>query len=337
MFRDLYKKANEEIKGDRAVLDRAFLQAAQPERKKNPVFKYSFIGTAVAAVMVLGAVFANPSVFTNRSDEIGKLGEEEKTESVVTGEESGDDALSFESGELALTSVEDDEVVEDEKTVAESVTNRETVKTPETKMVETQVTVKAQAQGGSGGGEESPDSEEEEPAPVDDYAVAIMSLEGEDEIAVAAEGEDDCAVYEGTTEETPISFSLRDRRLTEAATEDEYEDREGYDEAVTDAAESAYEVRTFSYMYDMSVYTSGAAEVKTEGFVNTEVNPVANGAEAVERAKAECAVEYDTADVYRDGIENVWKVVFSTEGTEGNCQSVYLNSDGVTVLVVYGE
>lgn len=333
MFRDLYKKANEEIKGDRAVLDRAFLQAAQPERKKNPVFKYSFIGTAVAAVMVLGAVFTNPSVFTNRSDEIGKLGTTEPTESVMTDTQSGDEALPLENDEMTHTSVTSDGPVEDYKTEVENNTESEVTVT---KRTETQTVTNAVPHTGSGGEAESR-RHEEEPVEENEANVAVMSLEGADEIAVAAEGEEDWAVYEGTTEDAPVSFSLRGRRLTEAATEDEYEDRESYDETVTDTAESAYEVRTFSYMYDMSVYTSGAAEVKTEGFVNTEVNPVANGAEAVERAKAECTVEYDTADVYRDGIENVWKVVFGTEGTEGNCQSVYLNSDGVTVLVVYGE
>ena len=38
-----------------------------------------------------------------------------------------------------------------------------------------------------------------------------------------------------------------------------------------------------------------------------------------------------------DGFDDVWSVTFSTLGTLGGCQTVYLNSKGVTLLIVYGE
>ena len=66
MFKDLYKQANEDIKGDRVILEKAFEMAAKPEKKKLPVLKYSYIGTAVAAVVVIGAVFVNSQIFTSK-------------------------------------------------------------------------------------------------------------------------------------------------------------------------------------------------------------------------------------------------------------------------------
>lgn len=59
MFRKIYKEANNSIHGDRAILDRAFEMAKKPAEKKSSILKYSFIGTAAAAVIVAGAVFVN--------------------------------------------------------------------------------------------------------------------------------------------------------------------------------------------------------------------------------------------------------------------------------------
>ncbi|MCD8049421.1 MAG: hypothetical protein LUG52_07465 [Clostridia bacterium] len=75
MYKRIYKKACEEIKGDRdAILNKAFERAAQPEKqpekKKSPILKYSFVGTAAAAVIVAGAVIFNWDVFKMPLDDI---------------------------------------------------------------------------------------------------------------------------------------------------------------------------------------------------------------------------------------------------------------------------
>jgi len=81
----------------------------------------------------------------------------------------------------------------------------------------------------------------------------------------------------------------------------------------------------------------GDPGVKTSGFKNTSKLTVTNSAEAAERAKNECTIEYDTVTVLRDGWDYVWSVTFSTRGTLGSCQTVYLNDEGITLLIVYGE
>ena len=58
----------------------------------------------------------------------------------------------------------------------------------------------------------------------------------------------------------------------------------------------------------------------------------------IERAKSECTIAYDTATISGyDDAEDMWMVVFSTSGTLGGCQTVYLDGHGVTHLIVYGE
>lgn len=78
MFRELYKQANDEIKGDREILDRAFLQAAQPKKTKSKTkIFYSFATSAVAAVMIVGALFVNSEIFFEKTME--KTPEEKET------------------------------------------------------------------------------------------------------------------------------------------------------------------------------------------------------------------------------------------------------------------
>lgn len=93
----------------------------------------------------------------------------------------------------------------------------------------------------------------------------------------------------------------------------------------------------FSFDNVNRTHKAGDPGVKTEGFKNTSENPLTNSAEAAERAKKECTIEYDTVTVLRDGWDNIWSVTFSTRGTLGGCQTVYLNDKGITLLIVYGE
>lgn len=276
MFRDLYKKANDEIKGDRAILDKAFLQAAQPVKEKSPVIKYSFIGTVVAAVMVLGAVFANPTVFTNRTEDIGALGEDGDNVTVTTSDDT-ELNLTVQNNDVAIVN----EMVEsvDETAVKNSVTEdkKEKIAMPRVEAAEEQ----------------------------EGYGLAVMSFDGDD------------AVIEEPTEEVMIKFFIRDRNVVEDVTEE-----------ATDSIEES--VLTFSYMYDLSC---GYAAV-TEGFVNTEVYSVTSREEAIERARKEYNGEYDGVEVYYDPIECVWKVAFWCDDEVASEVVVYMNSDGVTLMIV---
>ncbi len=329
MFREVYKQANDTIKGDRSVLDRAFLQAAQPVKKKSPVVKYSFIGTAVAAVMVLGAVLLNPTVFTNRSETIGKPAEETPTE-----KETVVNTFIATEADLVEDNLEDEASVEEkvEKTVDTTPEKKVTTNTP----VNTKTkTTKPKVSPPDAGGEQPGDTEGD--MPQEEYGIMTLGADGEAD-----------SVYEGTTEEAMITFKMTrqgtgsNEEVTEIATE-EVTEEETINEMVTEAvSETATEtateetVQNFSYMYDKSVYEEGEAGVVTEGFVNTEPSPITNSLDAVERAKNECTVEYTRTTVFRDSIEDMWMVNFGTD-VPGGDQSVYMTSDGVTTLIVYGE
>ena len=93
----------------------------------------------------------------------------------------------------------------------------------------------------------------------------------------------------------------------------------------------------FAFDNVQKTYKPGDPGVKTSGFKNTSKQTVTNSAEAAERATNECTIEYDTVTVLRDGWDYVWSVTFSTRGTLGSCQTVYLNDEGITLLIVYGE
>ncbi len=93
----------------------------------------------------------------------------------------------------------------------------------------------------------------------------------------------------------------------------------------------------FSFDNVQKTYKPGDPGVKTSGFKNTSKQTVTNSAEAAERAKGECTIEYDAVTVLRDGWDKMWAVTFSTRNTLGGCQTVYLDSNGITLLIVYGE
>ena len=93
----------------------------------------------------------------------------------------------------------------------------------------------------------------------------------------------------------------------------------------------------FSYEEDTAEYKAGDPGVKSYDFVNVSSQPIDSRDRALELAKNECTVEYDTTRVYYDGGAAMWKVSFSTAGTAGGGQTVYLDSSGITCLIVYGE
>lgn len=95
-------------------------------------------------------------------------------------------------------------------------------------------------------------------------------------------------------------------------------------------------VRPFSYEKDRSVYGDGPGS-RQEGFAVTAPREIESTMDAVQQASVECAVEYDTTTVYYDAAENMWMVLFHIKNTAGGGQSVYLDSSGMTQLIVYGE
>ena len=93
----------------------------------------------------------------------------------------------------------------------------------------------------------------------------------------------------------------------------------------------------FSYEAEQAQCRPGDPGVRASGFVNTERSPVEDAETAIQRAGGECTVPHDTVSVWYDPAADMWKVSFSTAGTAGGDQCVYLGSDGVTRLIVYGE
>ena len=105
-------------------------------------------------------------------------------------------------------------------------------------------------------------------------------------------------------------------------------------EPVTKPVEKA---PAFSYAEDQKVYKKGDAGVKTEGFKNTEKASIGTVKEAIILAQKEKTIESDSVNMYYDANAKVCKVSFYTEGQVGGDQTVYLDSDGKTILIVYGE
>lgn len=95
-------------------------------------------------------------------------------------------------------------------------------------------------------------------------------------------------------------------------------------------------IPNFSYAEDAAIYLECEPGVKTSGFVNTTETEI-TFENVAERAKNECTVEYNSVTTYFDTDECVWKVHFCTDGMVGGDQSVYLDCDGKTLLIVYGE
>ena len=101
--------------------------------------------------------------------------------------------------------------------------------------------------------------------------------------------------------------------------------------------DSDVEVEKFSYEKERSEFGETDGYIKTKDFHNTEKANINNKEQAIEIAKNEITVEYDSASVAFDENEQMWKVSFSKEGQFGGGQTVYLTKDGKTQLCVWGE
>ena len=94
---------------------------------------------------------------------------------------------------------------------------------------------------------------------------------------------------------------------------------------------------SFSYADVTATFKAGDPGVKIDGFMNIESAPIGRIWDVKTQALNECTIKYDTVTVNYDGTATVWEVTYSTANTLGNCQSVYMDENGVTLLIVYGE
>ena len=97
------------------------------------------------------------------------------------------------------------------------------------------------------------------------------------------------------------------------------------------------DVSAFSYAEHAKTFKDDSPGVKHSGFVNTNEFEISSAEDALAHAKKECTIAWDTSHVSFDNELSVWMVSFYTEGTLGGDQCVYLDSNGKTLLIVYGE
>ena len=87
---------------------------------------------------------------------------------------------------------------------------------------------------------------------------------------------------------------------------------------------------TFSYNQDADYYFWGI----TEGFNNTTKSIISNKYHAIRLAKNEVTVDYNEISVCCDDTCDMWRIHFWKRDWIGGGQLVYLNNQGLTVLVV---
>jgi hypothetical protein len=96
------------------------------------------------------------------------------------------------------------------------------------------------------------------------------------------------------------------------------------------------DIESFSYKSDYDHYKDEPG-VKESGFVNVEQTIVDSSEKAVNLAKKECTVEYDTVRVAFDSELKIYRVSFSKKNRAGENQDVYINQNGITQLIICGE
>ena len=100
--------------------------------------------------------------------------------------------------------------------------------------------------------------------------------------------------------------------------------------------EKQINIEDFSYQSDCANYKDNPG-VKENDFVNIEQSKVNDAEKAVDLAKKECTVEYDTIGVAFDSKKMIYRVSFYKESQLGGDQNVYIDQNGITLLIVYGE
>ena len=97
-----------------------------------------------------------------------------------------------------------------------------------------------------------------------------------------------------------------------------------------------WEIATFSYEKDYALY-HGDPGCKESGFMNVNITEAKTSDLAIKLARKECTVDYDSIAVAYDPDKRIYRVSFGKDDTVGGNQDVYINEDGITLLVVYGE
>ena len=95
-------------------------------------------------------------------------------------------------------------------------------------------------------------------------------------------------------------------------------------------------IGNFSYEEDFNYYKDDPG-LHQSGFVNTEKADISDPEQVIELANKECTVDYDTVSIAFDATSTMYKVNFSKKNYVGGDQSVYINQDGITQLIIYGE
>ena len=107
-------------------------------------------------------------------------------------------------------------------------------------------------------------------------------------------------------------------------------------ESIDDFISNAPKTGVFSYEEVLETYKENDPGVKYDDFANTNRVALERIYDVIERAKNECTIAYTTIDVSYDSTSYMWAVLFWS-GTPGGGQTVYMDLNGVTCLIVYGE
>lgn len=103
--------------------------------------------------------------------------------------------------------------------------------------------------------------------------------------------------------------------------------------AKTIASQNVDKPASFSWKAEQAKYPAGSDGVKAEGFANTAARKV-DLQNVVSLAQNECTLEWqNTAVVFYDETARVWKVELGFS-QDDSCQTVYLDAEGRTLLVV---
>ena len=100
---------------------------------------------------------------------------------------------------------------------------------------------------------------------------------------------------------------------------------------------SPVEILPFSYEEVLQMWGKSDPGVKTDGFQNTSEAVIATPQQVIERAQNECTIEYSATSVAYDSATDIWRVSFFTKESAGGGQEVYLDGNGLTTLIIYGE
>jgi len=108
-------------------------------------------------------------------------------------------------------------------------------------------------------------------------------------------------------------------------------------DATTNNSSEIVEIPEFSYETVLDLYTENSPDVKMEGFVNTSEVTITGIDCAIERAKIECTIDWCKVRCAFDSEKGVWEISFYPEECPGICQYVYMDNNGITLMIVSSQ